>query len=97
MKMKETITGDVASGFIVEEYGYVEPPTLVTLTAKSRLNKATLARLGPKMAQERVKDKLVKALLWQLIDSKAVKIDSIVNAKTGSVSFTATVVAHEAA
>jgi hypothetical protein len=69
--------------------------TPAVLTAKSRMNKDTMARLGPSFAFDKVRKKLVTQLLEQLITSKAVTVTSIVNDKTGAVTFQATVTLHD--
>jgi hypothetical protein len=86
-----------ATSWTTTTLGTVSPPKGKTLTAKTRMNKATLANLGPTYAFAKVKKKLVTDLLGQLMKENVVKVTSDVNEKTGAVTFTATVVANETA
>lgn len=89
-----TLTGSPVSGSAV--YTTVSPPKGKTLTAKTRINKATLTRLGSTAAFNKVKRLLVKELLEQLMTTGVVKVTSETSLK-GAVTFTATVVANETA
>ena len=64
-------------------------PKTRTLAARTRVNKPTLASGMPSEIVARVRTKLAKDILEQLVASGLITIKSIVNPKNGSVTFTA--------
>ena len=66
-------------------------PTLSRLVARTRINKPTLSALTPNEIISKVRSKLTKELLEQLLNSKLIKIESVTNPKNGSVTFTASI------
>lgn len=69
----------------------------MTMAAKTRVNRPTLAHSTPSETVAKVKAKLAKEILEQLIASNLIKVESVVNPKNGSITFTATLEAmvHE--
>lgn len=67
------------------------------LYASVKMNKRTLASMGPREVLSKVKQKVAKSLLEQLLATDAIKVTSFVNPKTGAVTFKAAVALDDAA
>lgn len=68
----------------------IEATKTITLAAKARVNKSTLASGNPSSIVDKVKKQLIKDLMEQLIQQSLIKVSTDVGATSGRTTFTCT-------